>query len=84
MDTDTERTFNVLEVCCFPTGCLLPEGVRDSLATVFVPELEEAGMSPAEWTRGALQLEEPHLSNVKSIVCKRCNMRECPFNPHSA
>ena len=75
-----ERTFNVLELCCFPKGCLIPEDHQPYLATVLVPQLEAAGMKTAEWTRGALMLEEPHLSKVKGIVCRQCNICECPFN----
>ncbi len=78
---ETERTFNVLETCCFPKGCLIPEDHQPYLATVLIPQLEAAGMKTAEWTRGALMLEEPHLSKVKGIVCRQCNIRECPFNP---
>ena len=25
---ETERTFNILETCCFPKGCLIPKGAR--------------------------------------------------------
>lgn len=78
----TERTFNILETCCFPKGCLIPEGLQPHLATVLIPQLEAAGMKVAEWTRGALALEEPYLSKVKSIVCKPCGIYKCPFNPH--
>jgi len=78
---ETKRTFNVLETCCFPKGCLIPEETQLLLALVLIPKLEAAGMKAAEWTRGALMLEEPHLSKVKSIVCRQCNIRECPFNP---
>ena len=78
---ETERTFNILETHCFPKGCLIPEETQPYLATVLIPQLEAAGMKTAEWIRGALILEEPHLSKVKDIVCRRCNIRECPFNP---
>ena len=79
---NTERTFNILETCCFPKGCLIPEDHQPMLATVLIPQLEAAGMKTAEWTRGALMLEEPHLTKVRGIVCRQCNIRECPFNPH--
>lgn len=78
---ESERTFNILELCCFPKGCLIPKDQQPYLATVLVPKLEVAGMKTAEWTRGALMLEEPHLTKVKNIVCRRCNIRECSFNP---
>lgn len=78
---ETERIFNILETCCFPKGCLIPEDHQPYLATVLIPQLEAAGMKTAEWTRGALMLEEPHLTKVKGIVCRQCNIRECPFNP---
>ena len=77
----TERTFNILELCCFPKGCLIPEELQPHLATVLVPKLEAAGMKTAEWTRGALMLEEPHFSKVRSIVCRPCNIVKCPINP---
>jgi len=77
----TKRTFNVLELCCFPEGCLISEEEQPLLATVLVPRLEAAGMKTIEWTRGALMLEEPHFSKVRSIVCKPCNTVECPINP---
>lgn len=76
-----ERTFNTLELCCFPKGCLIPEETQPMLATDLVPQLEAAGMETVEWTRGALMLEEPYLSEVKGIVCRQCNICECPFNP---
>lgn len=78
---ETERTFNTLELCCFPNGCLIHEDHQPYLATVLIPQLEAAGMKTAEWTRGALMLEEPHLTKVKGIVCRQCNISECPFNP---
>ncbi len=78
---ETERTFNVLELYCFPKGCLIPEDDQPHLATVLIPQLEAAGMKTAEWTRGALMFEEPHLTKVKGIVCRQCHIRECPFNP---
>lgn len=80
---EPERTFNTLEMCCFPKGCLIPKDHQPMLATVLVPQLEAAGMKTAEWTRGALMLEEPHLTKIKGIVCRQCNIRECPFNPRS-
>ena len=78
----TERTFDILELCCFPQGCLIPADHQPYLATVIVPQLEAAGMKTVEWTRGALMLEEPHLSKVKGIVCRQCNIHECAFNLH--
>lgn len=78
---ETERTFNILETYCFPKGCLIPEDQQPYLATVLIPQLEAAGMKTAEWTRGALMLEEPHLTKVKSIVCRGCGRWECQFNP---
>lgn len=77
----TERTFDILETCCFPKGCLVPKDHQPYLATVLVPQLEAAGMKTAEWTRGALLLEEPYLTSVKGIVCRQCGIRECTFNP---
>jgi hypothetical protein len=38
-------------------------------------------MKTAEWTRGALMLEEPYLTKVKGVVCRQCNICECQFNP---
>lgn len=50
------------------------------LATVLIPKLEAAGMKTTEWTRGALMLEEPFLSQVKDIVCRGCMHFECEHN----
>lgn len=77
---DTERTFNILELCCFPKGCLIPEEMQLYLATVLVPRLEEMGMETSEWTCGAELLEEPHLSMVKSVVCRGCALTKCSHN----
>lgn len=79
---ETERRFVVEELFCFPKGCLIPSKGQLCLAMVLVPQLEEAGMNAAEWTRGALKLEEPNLSRVRGIVCGQCNICECLFNPH--
>ena len=79
---NTERTFNALELKCFPSGCLIPNNQQPILATVLVPQLEVAGMQTAEWTRGALMLEEPHFTFVKGIVCRSCHISECQYNPH--
>src|SRR5680860_280354 len=78
---DTKRTFNFLEQCCFPKGCLIPKDHQPCLATVLIEQLEAVGMKPAEWTRGALMLEEPYLSKVKGIVCRPCKIHNCPFKP---
>jgi len=59
----------------------MSENLQPALATLFVPRLEATGMTTAEWTRGALMLEEPHFSKVKGIVCTGCALRRCPFNP---
>jgi len=82
MATEQQRVFNILETCCFPHGCLIPEDHQLRLATVLIPQLEQAGMTVAEWTRGAEIFEEPYFSKVKAVVCKQCNIRECPLNPH--
>jgi hypothetical protein len=80
-ETDTEeRVFDILETCCFPKGCRIDEESQPYLATVLIPKLEAAGMETAEWTLGALMLEEPHLSRVKSIVCRGCKHFECEHN----
>lgn len=76
-----ERTFDILETYCFPKGCMIGKDMQLMLATVFIPDLEAAGMKTAEWTRGALMLEEPFLSQVKSVVCRRCKHFECEHNP---
>lgn len=76
----TERTFNTLELCCFPKGCHIKKETQPFLATVLVPKLEAVGMKTAEWTCGALMLEEPYLSTVKSIVCRGCMHFECEHN----
>jgi hypothetical protein len=75
-----ERTFNILETCCFPKGCRIAEDMQPMLATVLIPKLEAAGMKTDEWTRGALMLEEPFLSQVKAIVCRGCKHFECEHN----
>jgi hypothetical protein len=75
-----ERTFNILELYCFPKGCHIEKETQPYLATVLVPKLEAVGMKTAEWTRGALMLEEPYLSTVKSVVCRRCMHFECEHN----
>jgi len=71
---------DLLKTCCFPNGCILPNESQKMLALVMVPKLEAAGMTPTEWTTGAVMLEEPHLSKVRSIVCQRCNLTACQFN----
>ena len=76
-----ERSFNILELCCFPKGCRIDPETRPYLATVLVPQLEEAGMQTVEWTKGALMLEEPFLSKVKAVVCRGCCHIECVHNP---
>ncbi len=81
MRVETGRTFDILETCCFPEGCLIPEDRQLCLATVHIPQLKAAGMTTGEWTRGALMLEEPHLTKVRGIVCRQCNIRKCSFNP---
>lgn len=75
------RPLDVLKTCCFPEDCRLAESLRYLLSAELVPQLEAAGMTTAEWTRGALMLEEPHLSKVTGIVCRKCGDRECPRNP---
>lgn len=81
MQAEAERTsFNILELHCFPKGCCIDAESQPYLATVHIPKLEAAGMKVAEWTLGALNLEEPHLSMVKSIVCKGCRHTECIHN----
>lgn len=77
---ETERTFDILETCCFPQGCMQDEGLQPMLATVLIPQLEVAGMTAAEWTRGALMLEDPFYTQVKSIVCRGCAILACPHN----
>lgn len=78
----TERVFDLLEMGCVPKGCLLPEDTHLLLAMLYVPKLETAGMKVAEWTRGALMLEEPYLSQVRAIFCRGCARVECQFNLH--
>jgi hypothetical protein len=79
----SERAFNILETCCFPKGCFIDEETQPYLATVLIPKLEALGMTTAEWTRGALMLEEPHLAQVRSVVCRQCNHQECPYSSPS-
>ncbi|MDO8407816.1 MAG: hypothetical protein Q7S95_01085 [bacterium] len=76
-----ERTFDMLETCCFPKGCRIADEMQPMLATVLIPKLEAAGMKTAEWTRGALMLEEPLLSQVKAVVCRGCAIYDCEHNP---
>lgn len=80
-DHYNDRTFDMLELCCFPKGCLIDDSMQSVLATVLVPELEASGMKTYEWTRGALMLEEPHLTKVKGIVCRGCKLSACQHNP---
>ena len=75
------RTFSNLELCCFSKGCLIPPDLQPPLATTFIPQLEAAGMTAANWIRGSQLFEEPHFSKVKDIVCSRCNIRKCSINP---
>ncbi len=77
---ESGRTFNLLELLCFPKGCVIEEESQPYLATVLVPQLEARGMKAAEWTRGALMLEEPYLTQIKAVVCRQCNHDECSFN----
>lgn len=74
------KTIDILETACFPKGCMFDENLQLILATELVPKLRDAGMTPSEWTRGAALLEEPHLTQVKSIVCKGCRQTLCPHN----
>ena len=81
MNTPTvERTFNLCELCCFPKGCVIDKEMQLMLATVLVPKLEAAGMKTAEWTLGALALEEPFLTQIKGITCRGCMHFECVHN----
>lgn len=64
---------------CFPQGCMIHETIQSMLTVQFVPQLKAAGMTRADWTRGA-SLEEPYLSRLKGIVCKGCGIGECQFN----
>jgi len=77
---EEERIFSSIEVNCFPKGCLLDKFTQTLLAINLIPKLEDSGMKMPEWTRGALLLEEPHFSKVKSIVCKGCNVFNCQFS----
>lgn len=74
------ETIGILEAVCFPKGCRIGKEDQLMLATVIVPKLKESGMIVAEWTRGAALLEEPHLSKVKSIVCRGCGHTSCQHN----
>ena len=75
-----DNTINALETDCFPRGCQLPGMLQYALATTFVPQLKAAGMTAAEWTRGAELLEEPYLSQTKGIVCAGCAIFTCEHN----
>jgi hypothetical protein len=75
-----ERSVAVVELACFPAGCLIPEPLQASLAFVLIPGLRAAGLTPADWTRGA-QGEEPHAATVRRIVCSPCRLTACPLNP---
>ena len=72
---------NILETCCFPKDCLKPGDEQLAMATVHVPMLIEAGMTTAEYTRGALLLEEPFYTKVRAEVCRRCRFVDCKHHP---
>ncbi len=76
----SSETINILETVCYPKGCMINEEMQLMMAMVLVPRLREAGMTTSEWTLGAALLEEPHLTKVKSVVCRGCNLKLCPHN----
>jgi hypothetical protein len=77
---ETGRTLNILETCCFPKGCILPDDIQRLLAPDSIQKLEKAGLEAREWTRGALMHEEPYFSKIKEVVCGPCEQNECQLN----
>lgn len=74
------ESLNILETVCYPAGCMINEEMQTMLALVLVPKLKEAGLTTAEYTRGATLLEEPYFTKVKSIVCHGCGHTSCQYN----
>ena len=77
---ETERTFDILETYCFPRGCMLDGTLQHLLAYELLPKIKANGMTTGEWTRGALMLEDPLYTQVKSVVCRGCAIIVCPHN----
>jgi len=74
------EALSMLKTVIFPNGCLIDRDLQILLAMDLVPKLEKAGMTMPEWTRGAEFLEEPHLTKVKSVVCRGCVLTSCTHN----
>ena len=77
------QVLEATEACCFPEGCLVDPAERPTVAIVIVPELKRQGLTVEEYTRGAINLEQPFLDQIKKVVCKGCAHFDCVHNNES-
>ena len=81
MTDETDGSISILSLCVWPKGCLRDKDEQTALAIgLMVPALKELGMTVPQWTRGALMLEEPYFSMVKSVSCRGCRFFDCTHN----
>ena len=71
------ESMSILKTACFPKGCLLQEGIQNTMARYIAQQLRQVILTPTEWTRGAQLFEEPHFSKVKKLLCTGCGLTEC-------